>query len=171
MDPNIRLANIEDAPALALLAERTFRDTYGPGHVAANVDAYIADHIGEHYSRRELASPAFVTLLADSSGQLIGYTQLRKGEPPACVIGRPAIEILRFYVARAWHGRGVAYSLMSAALAAGAPENRVAWLLVLQRNARAVAFYRRCGFGVVGTQPYQMGSELQDDYVMTKALG
>jgi GNAT superfamily N-acetyltransferase len=57
------------------------------------------------------------------------------------------MELWRFYLDQQWHGRGTAQRLISRvdeeALQAGA---RTLWLAVWERNGRAQAFYRECGF-------------------------
>jgi ribosomal protein S18 acetylase RimI-like enzyme len=44
------------------------------------------------------------------------------------------------------------------------------WLDVWERNARAIAFYQKWGFAVVGTQTFQLGSDLQNDLLMQRAV-
>lgn len=168
--PRIRAARPEDAASLAELAARTFRDTYGPSNLAEDVEAYLAEHMGAGYAERELEDPRLTTLLAEADGRLVGYAVLRAAPAPPCIAGRQPIEIARFYVDRAWHGRGVAQALMAATIRAAGPAVDVVWLVVWQQNGRAIAFYRQCGFEVAGAQPFQMGSQLQEDYVMARVL-
>ena len=47
---------------------------------------------------------------------------------------------------------------------------RELWLGVWERNARAQAFYRKCGFRKVGTQIFVVGSDPQTDDVMLKEI-
>ena len=117
--------------------------------------------------RRELEDPDVLTLLVESSRQLIGFAQLKRGEPPQCVERRDAVEIARFYVDRPWHGRGIARMLMNAA-ASAAPSlgSATLWLGVWEKNPRAIAFYEKCGFRDVGSHPFLVGSDLQTDRVM-----
>jgi ribosomal protein S18 acetylase RimI-like enzyme len=78
---------------------------------------------------------------------------------------------MRFYVDRPWFGRGVAPALMAACAAeARRRGGDVLWLGVWERNARAIAFYEKCGFRRVGIQPFQLGSDRQTDYVMARPL-
>ena len=44
------------------------------------------------------------------------------------------------------------------------------WLGVWERNPRAQAFYRTCGFAVVGTHTFVVGSDPQTDHVMARPL-
>ena len=83
-----------------------------------------------------------------------------------------AIEIQRVYVDAAWHGQGVAQSLMRALLeAATAAGADVAWLGVWELNPRAIAFYSKSGFRVVGSHVFVVGSDPQNDLILAKGLG
>ena len=57
---------------------------------------------------------------------------------------------------------------VEAARAAGA---RTLWLGVWERNARAIAFYRKSGFDEVGTQTFVLGADHQRDLVLARSLG
>lgn len=59
------------------------------------------------------------------------------------------IEILSLNVAGKWHGRGVAQALMAEAVG-----DADAYLWVLRGNGRAIAFYRKIGFELDGTERY-----------------
>lgn len=168
----VRLAGPEDAAAVAAFAERSFRETFGPDNRPEDMDAYCAATYAVERQRQELASPDRVTLLAQMERMLAGYSQLRAGPPPACVTGDDPVELLRFYVDRRWHGRGVARALMTETFArARALGRRTVYLAVWERNARAIAFYRKVGFQTVGVQPFQLGKDVQTDDVMTRTLG
>ena len=47
---------------------------------------------------------------------------------------------------------------------------RTIYLAVWERNARAIAFYRKAGFRDVGSQPFQLGADVQNDRVMVRGL-
>ena len=108
---------------------------------------------------REIVDSRIVTLLVEENDALIAFAQMR--------VARDAVEIARFYVDRAWQGRGVAQRLMDAccAIARDLEVGRI-WLGVWERNARAIAFYEKCGFRDTGSQPFLLGTDLQTDRVM-----
>lgn len=164
----VRRAVPADAAALSAFAARCFRETYAPPHGdarPADVEAYVADHFAPSLQAAELDDAGTVVLLLVSpdTGALAGYAQLRAGAAPAGVVGARPVELARFYVDRPWHGRGAAQRLMAACRATGADP---LWLSVYQRNPRAVAFYARCGFAVVGEATFLMGDDLQHDWIM-----
>ena len=167
----IRPAGPEDAAAVGAFGERSFRETFGPDNRPEDMDAYCVATYAPERQRQELSAPDRVTLLAEMEGNLAGYSQLRDGPAPECVSGGDSIELLRFYVDRRWHGQGVAGALMTETLSrARAMGRRTVYLAVWERNARAIAFYRKAGFRDVGSQPFHLGNDVQTDRVMAREL-
>jgi len=165
--PHIRRAGPADAAALAEFAARTFAETYGPDNEPDHMTAHLASSYGLEQQSRELADPAYRTVVAELESELAGYAQLRKGATPACVSHASPVELYRFYVDRPWHGTGLAQELMYAAhLAAGELGGAHLWLGVWEHNLRARAFYDKVGFGDVGTQSFYVGPDKQTDRVL-----
>jgi ribosomal protein S18 acetylase RimI-like enzyme len=54
-------------------------------------------------------------------------------------------------------------AVVAAARSRGA---RTLWLGVWERNARGIAFYRKCGFRPAGTQTFVLGTDPQRDLVL-----
>ena len=167
----IRRGQAADAAALAALAERTFRETFAAHNTAEDMDDHCARSYSAVIQGLELADDTIDTLVcAGSDGELIAYAQLRPGAPPA-VTGPFPIELWRFYVDRAHHGRGVAQQLMAEVVkTAHARSALTLWLGVWERNHRAQAFYRKVGFIDVGAHEFLVGSDVQTDRVMSRSL-
>jgi ribosomal protein S18 acetylase RimI-like enzyme len=165
--PALRLALPGDAPSLAILAERTFRDAFGARNSPENMDLHCAKRFGPDIQMHEIGERGLVTTLADAAGSLAGFTQLRLAHPSPAVTARKPAELSRIYVAAEWQGRGVAKALMERALAdaARAGCDRL-WLGVWEHNPKAMAFYGKFGFEFVGTQSFMLGRERQRDLVM-----
>jgi len=166
----IRRATPADAAALAGLAVRTFRDTYEASNRPEDMAAYLARCYGPAQQLAEITSPDVLTLLADRDG-LAAFAQVRPGRLPACVTFSRSVEVWRFYVDRAWHGRGVAQQLMQAVIAEAAARVAAVWLGVWEHNPRAIAFYRKFGFVDVGPQEFRFGTAVQTDRVMMRSFG
>lgn len=171
MHPTVRDARPDDAEALARFAEAVFRATFSDDNTSADMDMYCVAAFGREIQAREIADPERDTLLAELGGELCGYAQLRPGPVPggfACI--RPH-ELHRIYVAPQAHGSGLGRALLQAALARARRRRATAlWLGVWERNPRAIAFYRREGFRVVGSQQFLLGRDPQCDLVMVREL-
>jgi len=168
---HVRSATIADVAALSAFGRRVFGETFAPENNPDNLRAYLDSAYVEARQEDELRDPRIDTLLLEAEDSLIAFAQLREGEAGSGVTGDRPIELWRFYVDFAWHGRGVAQTLMgeveAAARARGAS---TLWLGVWERNVRAQAFYRKQGFTVVGSQIFVLGSDAQRDLIMAKGL-
>lgn len=166
MSTAVRPARPGDAAAVAAVrAAAAATLTAQAGGVAAGGEPGRADFeqlIEQHPGRVQVA---------EHDGTIIGYVALRRAAHPAVAAGA-ALQLWQLYVAPAFHGRGVAAALMSAALEeARRDRHDGVWLGVAPSNARAVAFYRKQGFTALGL--HEVGGaagHAHQDLVMARAL-
>jgi len=167
----VRAGVATDATALAELAARTFRETFAADNRPEDMELHTAQAYGTSQQQLELIDPNIATLLVEVDGQMAGYAQLRSGLAPTCVTGEAPVELWRFYITQAWHGRGVAQALMqrveSEAYRRG---RRTLWLGVWERNERAKAFYHKNGFTDVGSHVFMVGTDAQTDRIFVRPL-
>jgi GNAT superfamily N-acetyltransferase len=169
---SIRLATAADHILLAEVGAETFRDTFAVDNTPEDMAAYLAGTFGPDRQAAELADPASRFLLAELDGETAGYARLRFGAAPAVVRGARPIEIARLYARRRWIGCGVGATLIQACLAEAERTGcDCVWLDVWERNPRAIAFYAKWGFAVVGEQTFPLGSDLQRDLLMMRSIG
>jgi GNAT superfamily N-acetyltransferase len=163
----IRPASELDAEALSKFAELSFRDAFGRDNTASDMEHYISTAFSREKQRAQIINPAGTVLLAESGGNIVGYAQLCFSTAPAVIESDAAIELQRFYVAREWHGAGLASHLMERAIAVARERGATSlWLGVWERNARAIAFYGKHDFVDVGSQSFTLGSDNQTDRIM-----
>jgi GNAT superfamily N-acetyltransferase len=169
--PTIRLGRREDAGVIAAFSARTFFETYADANDPADMAAHLVAKYGEAIQAAELANPALLYLLAELDGILIGFALLHLNHGPEHTNLIRPVEVVRFYVAREWHGQGIAQTLMRACREEAARRGGgTLWLAVWRSNARAIAFYRKAGFAIAGTVTFRLGSQLQNDHMMTLPL-
>jgi ribosomal protein S18 acetylase RimI-like enzyme len=167
----IRPAVPADAQDLATLGARLWRETYTGLIPAPDLEAYLAEAFGPDQQAEELADPACRTLLLAEGGALLGYAWLRAGATEVAVPFETPMEVARFYVDRALHGRGAAQALMAAVLAhAGQGGHDGVWLQVWDQNPRALRFYAKAGFTDVGGTVFLVGSMTYRDRLLAHRL-
>ncbi len=167
----IRVASSVDNHLLAELGARTFFDTFAKDNTPEDMAAYLAASFSPQKQAAEIVDPLTTFLIAEIDGTAVGYARLHSGPAPVEVRGQRPLEIVRLYSDQAWIGRGVGTALMTACLDFAARQGcDTVWLDVWEDNARAIAFYRKWGFEVIGTQPFQLGSELQNDLLMQRVV-
>jgi diamine N-acetyltransferase len=168
----IRRATPEDAGLLAEIGARTFRDTFESDNTEADMTDYLASAFSPAIQADQLKDAGTTFLIAHIDGSAVGYAKLRLGDAPSCIGGRVPVEISRFYADGPWIGRGVGAALMAASLRLSTEEGAdIVWLDVWEKNYRALAFYAKWGFEVVGGQTFQLGSDLQNDLLMARPAG
>lgn len=167
----IRRGTIEDAALLSELGARTFSETFAAVNTPENLEAYMAASFNVAQQTAELQDPASTFLIAEVEGRAAGYARLRDGEPEQGVEGPKPVELVRLYVAREWLGRGVGAELMRACLdEARRSGYETIWLGVWEGNPHAQDFYRKWNFRAVGEHIFKLGSDLQRDLVLERAL-
>jgi diamine N-acetyltransferase len=161
----------EDATLLAEIGARTFRDAFGAENEPGDMNEYLASSFGPGIQMAEILEPGCAFLLAEVAGDAVGYARLRVRAAPPAIRGARPIEIVRFYSDTSWIGRGVGPALMVACVESGRELGcDVAWLDVWELNPRAIAFYRKWGFEVVGEAEFRLGSDVQHDLLMSRVL-
>lgn len=167
----IRRAEPSDAAALAEFCARTFRETYEAFNTEADMALHLRTHFSEEIQRREIGDGEAAMLIAEQDRGFAAYAKLRRGEAPACVHAARPVEVQRFYVDGPWQGTGLAYRLMDAARRSAVAMGADAlWLGVWERNPRAIAFYKKCGFGDMGAWTFTLGNDVQNDRILQSAV-
>ncbi|MFT2817222.1 N-acetyltransferase family protein [Leifsonia sp. A12D58] len=176
MTVTIRQAQPSDAPELAVLAAATFALACPPGTAPESIAEFIATTLSEERFGQYLVDPTRDIRLAEHDGSAAGYTMLVFGEPVAADVAaaitvRPTVELSKVYVLGDRHGAGIAAPLMAATLDAARERSAHGiWLGVNAQNARAIRFYEKSGFDIVGQKTFMVGPELHHDHVMERSL-
>jgi ribosomal protein S18 acetylase RimI-like enzyme len=172
----VELAEAADLPELAGVAARTFPLACPPSLAPDNIAAFIDANLSHARFADYLADPERVVLIAVDDGRIIGYAMLIRGvvddpDVQRAVEIRPSVELSKIYVLPDSHGGGASSALMDAALThAGEMDAKSVWLGVNQKNQRAQRFYIRHKFRITGTKTFQVGRQLENDYVMVREL-
>ena len=84
----IRHARVEDAAALAFLAERIVRDAFTDDSDASDMELHCAENFGRDIQLREIEDPSLVTLVGEFGGEPIAFAQVRLSSAVECVSAR-----------------------------------------------------------------------------------
>lgn len=166
-----RNAEPEDAEPLARLSRETFTATFGHLYPASDLAAFCAEIYAVEAQAALIAHPELEIRLASERGELVGYCQVGAFKLPFDPGERRPMELHRLYVIERVKGAGVATALMDWTLARmrtlGAED---AYLGVFQDNPRALRFYQRYGFEIVGAYKFPVGATLDDEFIMRMHL-
>jgi len=161
-DLQIRIAEPKDAEIVALLARITFAETFGYLFELHKDDlrAYLDQTFAVNKIRRSLGHPVNRYWLGFLAGLPVSFAKLKYPSPiPLAQTGNVA-QLQKIYVLREFVGEGVGKPLIDAVLK-DAASRRVdtVWLDVLKENGRAIRFYERRGFRMLGEDRYTIGAQ------------
>jgi GNAT superfamily N-acetyltransferase len=167
----IRLGEQSDAALLAQLGRETFTQAFGAMNTPEDLSAYLAGAFHESIQAKELAQPGSCFLIAEVGGEPAGYARLLSGSSETCITGIQPIELVRIYALDQYIGKGVGTALMRFCLEEGRKVGHdTIWLGVWEKNTRAIAFYQKWSFSIVGRHQFELGSDIQTDFVMERSL-
>ncbi len=166
--------NAATAAQLTALGRQTFQDTFAADNRPEDMAAYLAANFSPEKQLAELEDADTVFLLARMQQELVGYAKLRFNSTLGVEAGNTPdkrVEVERLYVREDWIGTGLGATLMRRVLEEARQKAcRSVVLGVWEKNIRAIDFYRRFGFKVVGQHEFMLGSDAQIDLVMRKGL-
>jgi len=172
--PHIRRATAADAAPLASLAAALF-PLGCPETAPADLAAYIAAELTPARFLAFIHDPNHIVLLsgakaeAEAERRIIAYMVIVRCSRHPNLSALAPSEFRKLYVDPAYHGHGIANALMDYALGLlSAEPPRPIWLSVFSGNLRAIAFYRKWGFEVVGSQEFLVGADPQKDFLMQR---
>lgn len=169
MSVEYRMADAEDASALAEIGARTFTHTFGHLYQPADLEIFLQNHSPENW-QKELSDPAFKIRVAEQGGKMVGYVKLGPPHLPFEPRGEAA-ELRQLYVVEEMKGQGVANELMQWVIERARDQRAdYLYLSVFIDNHRARRFYEKYGFEPEGTYAFMVGTHADEDIVMRLKL-
>jgi len=169
--PQVRVATPDEVETVAEVSRRTFHDAFRDVVAPAEMTTYLTQAFSLPQMAAELADPANLFLLALLNDSPVGYAKLHFGPAHESVHLPAPVKLWRIYADIALHGHGIGAALMRATidhtLARG---GRSLWLTTNIHNDRAITFYQRWGFQIVGATTFPLGNEIHHDHVMACLL-
>ena len=169
----IRLARLDDAPALSRLAEQTFIETFvhgaqeggfGLGYPKDDLAAFLRQSYASERVAEWIADPLALVLIAEQGGQAVAYAHAGDNTLPYAAARPGDGELKRIYVRKSAQGAGLGRDLLERALAWLG--RRSLYIGVWGGNLKAQRLYGHYGFSVVGSYQFAVGEILDDEVIM-----
>lgn len=170
----LRKARHEDARAISTLGTSVFAATFGHSCSPEQLQKYLDEEYSDESVARDLANPKKDTtvVVTEEGDEVVGFVMLTMGTTEPCIEKlADIVELQRLYVDSRFHGHGLGGRLVRA-VEDGAKERgfQHLWLGVWEENHKAQKVYEKLGFRVVGSHAFDLGGDLQNDYIMLKEL-
>jgi ribosomal protein S18 acetylase RimI-like enzyme len=133
--------------------------------------AYLEQAYNINKLREELSNSNSTFYFLYTNEKLSGYLKLNEYKAQTDIYDPQCLEIERIYVTKEFQGKGLGSFLIKKAIdIANIRKKSYVWLGVWERNHKAILFYKKKGFYVIGKHSFFMGEEEQTDFIMRKDL-
>jgi hypothetical protein len=163
--------NSGDVKELQQISKQTYFNAFSWGNSPENMRAYLESSLSEEKLLKELKKANSEFYFAEINHKTIGYLKINFGDAQTEFHDHNALELERIYVIKEFQGKKNGQKLLDKVLGI-AKKNQLdyLWLGVWEKNERAIKFYERNGFSVIGSHPFRMGDEIQTDLIMKLPL-
>lgn len=167
----IEKASITDCNAILEIAKTTFSETFLEHNTLENLNNYLENHLNLSQIKSQLENPESVFYTAKKENKVVGYLKLNFEKSQTELQDQTALEIERIYVLKSFHGQKIGQLLMNKALEVAKKSNlNYIFLGVWEKNAKGISFYKKNNFEIFATHFFNIGADIQTDFLMKKLI-
>jgi GNAT superfamily N-acetyltransferase len=173
MDSEIVIQQIkpEEAAQYAKFSADLFAETFAEFNDPLDMKSYLAESFDVNKIKAELAEPNTYSFYAIKNSIPVGCIKLIVNKSDASFSSIKTVELSRLYVGKAYHSQKIGAALMAFAIDfATKQQARKLWLGVWEHNQKAINFYVKWGFVKTGVHDFNLGNDVQQDWLMEKSL-
>jgi len=162
---------LDDLEELIEISRKTYFETFSWGNSEENMLAYLNQAFSKEQLTSELIDVNSEFYFARLNDLICGYLKISFGSSQNAFREENGMELVRIYVNRECQGEGIGNQMLSKAIKI-ARERRMTsiWLGVWEKNEKALSFYKKNSFNIVGKHSFIMGDEEQQDYLMKREI-
>lgn len=150
-------ATVKDNFLLAELAETTFLESHGHSAAPADINSYIQGKYTPAVLAEELADPANIYHLLYYGDAPAGFSKIMLNSGHEDIPEPNVTKLERIYMLKEYYGKKLGHALFQHIRQLSQRECQAGmWLYVWKQNTRAVDFYTREGFRVIGSHDFRI---------------
>jgi len=166
---NITIKKVTTSEIIKLqeIGKKTFLETFSSDNSQENMDKYLKEKFSSEKLYEELNNKKSEFYFAVLQNKVIGYLKINFGDSQTELQSKKMLEIERIYVLKAFHGKKTGQILYQKVLdIAKEKKAKYLWLGVLEKNYRAINFYKKKGFIPFDKHIFILGNDKQTDIMM-----
>lgn len=150
-------AKAEDYSLLAGMGKITFRESHGSSASAEDINAYVNEKYNEEVFQSELSDPDNIYYIIYHGKQPAGFSKIKFNSPHSNIKSNNVTKLERIYLLKEFYGMKSGYELFKFNIELSVKNNQSGmWLFVWKENHRAVSFYKKAGFKVIGSHDFKI---------------
>ncbi len=162
-------ASVEETVEVAV---KTFRQSHGTSASEKDIDRYISNYLTVDQFAKELNEEQNVFHLLMQDKAVIGYSKISLNSPQKNISSNRVTKLERLYILERFYHKGLGKLLLQHNIELAVQHKQeFIWLYVWTENEKAVQFYKRNAFKIIGSHDFQISeTHTNPNHVMLKKL-
>jgi ribosomal protein S18 acetylase RimI-like enzyme len=153
-------ATIHDSSLLARIGRRSLLESHGHSAPAPVMQSYLNEKFTITALEKELADSQNIFHIIDYNGQPAGYSKIICHQPLEPVSRENITKMERLYLLQEYHSLKLGRQLLQFNIDLSRQKGEAGmWLYVWKENERALRFYTKAGFQIVGDGYFRLTDE------------
>jgi ribosomal protein S18 acetylase RimI-like enzyme len=150
-------AQMSDSVLLAEIGSISFIQSHGHSAAAADIENYVNEKFSEVAIQQELSQHENIFHIIYHEGQPAGYSKIIFNSPAPGINIDPVTKLERIYLLENFYDLHLGHTLLQFNIELSKQhEQKGIWLYVWKNNTRAVRFYEKHGFEIIGSHDFKL---------------
>ena len=150
-------ANEKDSQLLSEIAKITFIESHGNSAELEDINNYVAENYSDNIFKKELQDSKNIYHILYYKDQVAGYSKIITNSPCSGNEVKEVAKLERLYLLKVFYNLNLGFQLLefNVNLAKEYKQSGI-WLYVWKENHRAINFYKRNGFIIIGSYDFKI---------------
>jgi ribosomal protein S18 acetylase RimI-like enzyme len=150
-------ATKDDSELLTNIGKQTFIESHGHSAAEADINIYISKTYTPDVFRDELCNPANIYHIIYYNQQPAGFSKIIFNSPHSNIKEENVTKLERIYLLKEFYSLKLGTELMKFNIELSKQNHQAGiWLFVWKENPRAVNYYTKAGFKIVGSYDFKL---------------
>lgn len=150
-------ATTNEATLLADIGKKTFVESHGNSASAADIGSYVSGKFSFDIIKEELSNAKNILHIIYYKGQPAGYSKIIFNTPHPNIAAQNITKLERLYLLKEFYNLKLGLMLFEFIVDLSKKSGQAGtWLYVWKENKRAVNFYKKAGFVIVGHTDFKI---------------
>jgi ribosomal protein S18 acetylase RimI-like enzyme len=154
---SIRKAEAKDAVVLADIGARSFVESHEKSATKETIDSYVKEKYTVEAILEDLNKPESIYHILYFSGEAAGYSKIIFNQKSLHVTSNNFTCLDRLYFLKKFYDKGLGLELLQFNIDLSKKHDELGmWLFAWTGNERAINFYKKYGFNIVGDHRFKI---------------
>ena len=155
----ITKASSDDSELISIIGKESFLDTHGHAASKEDMDCFVSKYYTSSAIAKEFSDALVHYHLINYKGKVVGFSKIELNNSNDNVEDISVTKLDRIYLLKEFHGLKLGSKLFDYNIKLSKNKNQKGiWLFVWIENKKAINFYTKLGFKIVGVYDYQISA-------------